>query len=150
MHTSDGPTDEILMASPSGTLLSNGPIISDLLLPAIASQIPAPNPLYLIWNVAELAQARGIPNASALAAHMGVSRQGVYPIWKGDSLHASLTTLGLLARALDVAPGDWFGWREVIDLGDITSARGVEMYLPLWLRMWGAVQAPMFNIKLVR
>lgn len=45
---------------------------------------------------------------------------------------------------------DWFGWRDVIDLGDITSARGVEMYLPLWLRMWGVVQAPMFNIKLVR
>ncbi|MGZ9159223.1 MAG: NADPH-dependent F420 reductase, partial [Nitrospira sp.] len=41
---------------------------------------------------------------------------------------------------------DWFGWREVIDLGDITTARGVEMYLPLWLRLWGATQTPMLNI----
>jgi 8-hydroxy-5-deazaflavin:NADPH oxidoreductase len=43
-----------------------------------------------------------------------------------------------------------FGWRDVIDLGDITSSRGAEMYLPLWLRLWGALQVPMFNIKVVR
>ena len=43
-----------------------------------------------------------------------------------------------------------FGWRDVIDLGDITSARGTESYLPLWLRLWGALQVPMFNIKVVR
>src|SRR5690242_20379536 len=29
----------------------------------------------------------------------------------------------------------WFGWRNVIDLGDITTARGAEMVLPLWLRL---------------
>jgi predicted dinucleotide-binding enzyme len=43
----------------------------------------------------------------------------------------------------------WFGWRTVIDLGDITAARGLEMYLPLWLRLWGSLQKPMFNIKVV-
>lgn len=30
----------------------------------------------------------------------------------------------------------WFGWKDVIDLGDITTARGTEMYLPIWLRLW--------------
>ncbi len=40
----------------------------------------------------------------------------------------------------------WFGWSHVLDLGDITAARGTEMYLPLWLRMWGAIGSPMFNI----
>jgi predicted dinucleotide-binding enzyme len=30
-----------------------------------------------------------------------------------------------------------FGWRHVLDLGDITTARGTEMHLPLWLRIWG-------------
>ncbi len=44
----------------------------------------------------------------------------------------------------------WFGWKHVIDLGDITTARGVEMYLPLWLRLWGALQTPMLNLKIVR
>jgi predicted dinucleotide-binding enzyme len=44
----------------------------------------------------------------------------------------------------------WFGWKDVIDLGDITNARGTEMYLPIWLRMWGALGTGMFNIKVVR
>jgi predicted dinucleotide-binding enzyme len=43
-----------------------------------------------------------------------------------------------------------FGWKDIVDLGDITTARGPEMYLPLWLRLWGAVGSPMFNIKVVR
>ena len=44
----------------------------------------------------------------------------------------------------------WFGWRNVIDLGDITTARGVEMILPVWLRLWGALGSPMFNFKIAR
>lgn len=43
-----------------------------------------------------------------------------------------------------------FGWEDILDLGDITSARGTEMYLPLWLRLWGAVKTPAFSIKVVR
>jgi 8-hydroxy-5-deazaflavin:NADPH oxidoreductase len=46
--------------------------------------------------------------------------------------------------------GEWFGWRDVIDVGDITTARGTEMLLPLWLRLWGALGTPMFNFKVVR
>jgi predicted dinucleotide-binding enzyme len=44
----------------------------------------------------------------------------------------------------------WFGWRSVIDLGDITTARGTEMLLPLWLRLWGALGTPVFNFKIAR
>jgi predicted dinucleotide-binding enzyme len=44
----------------------------------------------------------------------------------------------------------WFGWRSVIDLGDITTARGTEMVLPLWLRLWGALGTPMYNFKIAR
>jgi 8-hydroxy-5-deazaflavin:NADPH oxidoreductase len=33
-----------------------------------------------------------------------------------------------------------FGHTDVIDLGDITSARGTEMYLPLWLRLMGSLK----------
>jgi predicted dinucleotide-binding enzyme len=46
--------------------------------------------------------------------------------------------------------GEWFGWRDVIDLGDITTARGTEMLLPIWLRLWGALGSPMFNFKIAR
>jgi 8-hydroxy-5-deazaflavin:NADPH oxidoreductase len=45
---------------------------------------------------------------------------------------------------------DWFGWRSVIDLGDITTARGVEMVLPLWVSLMGTLQTPVFNFKLVK
>jgi len=44
----------------------------------------------------------------------------------------------------------WFGWKNPIDLGDITSARGTEMILPLWVRMMGVNQSPNFNFKIVR
>jgi len=43
-----------------------------------------------------------------------------------------------------------FGHDDVIDLGGIETARGPEMYLPLWLRTIGAVGTAMFNIKVVR
>ncbi|GGI00049.1 NADPH-dependent F420 reductase [Arthrobacter liuii] len=43
-----------------------------------------------------------------------------------------------------------FGHRDVIDLGDITTARGTEMLLPVWLRLWGALGTPDFNFKIVR
>ena len=42
-----------------------------------------------------------------------------------------------------------FGWRKIHDLGDITAARGMEMYLPLWLRLMGATGGPAFNIRVV-
>lgn len=42
---------------------------------------------------------------------------------------------------------EWFGWRNVLDLGDISSARGPEMYLALWLRLWGALGSDMATIK---
>jgi 8-hydroxy-5-deazaflavin:NADPH oxidoreductase len=45
---------------------------------------------------------------------------------------------------------DWFGWKSVIDLGDITTARGVEAYILLWIRLWGVTKMPDFNIKVVR
>jgi hypothetical protein len=45
-----------------------------------------------------------------------------------------------------------FGWPadRIIDLGGISSARGPEMYLPLWLMLWGALGTGYFNIVVVR
>ena len=44
-----------------------------------------------------------------------------------------------------------FGWGDgdVLDLGDVTAARGPEMYLPLWLRMFGALGTSEFNIGVI-
>jgi 8-hydroxy-5-deazaflavin:NADPH oxidoreductase len=43
-----------------------------------------------------------------------------------------------------------FGHTDVIDLGDISTARGTEMLLPVWLRLMGALGTPAFNFKIVR
>lgn len=43
-----------------------------------------------------------------------------------------------------------FGWRSILDLGGIESARGMEMYLPLWVSMMSAQGTVGFNVRLVR
>jgi hypothetical protein len=45
---------------------------------------------------------------------------------------------------------EWFGWKTVHDLGDITTARGTEMWLPLWVRLFGAFGNADFNLRIVR
>lgn len=45
---------------------------------------------------------------------------------------------------------EWFGWRQVIDLGDISTARGTESYLMLWLRLWGALKVADFNVAIMK
>jgi predicted dinucleotide-binding enzyme len=44
----------------------------------------------------------------------------------------------------------WFGWKHIIDLGDISTARGTEMYLPFWLRLWGALGTGLLNVNVVK
>ena len=43
-----------------------------------------------------------------------------------------------------------FGWKSPIDLGDITMSRGVEMMLPIWVRLYGLMKSPMFNFKIAK
>ena len=43
-----------------------------------------------------------------------------------------------------------FGWTDIIDLGDLSGARGLEMLLPIWLRTWQSTQNGHFAFKIVR
>lgn len=43
-----------------------------------------------------------------------------------------------------------FGWADIIDLGDITTAAATENYLSLWAALWKALGTLEFNIKVVR
>jgi predicted dinucleotide-binding enzyme len=52
-------------------------------------------------------------------------------------------------RVTEILRG-WFGWKNVLDLGDIGAARATEAYLHLWLRLYGFAKSADFNIKLVR
>jgi 8-hydroxy-5-deazaflavin:NADPH oxidoreductase len=44
------------------------------------------------------------------------------------------------------------GWPDerIVDLGDLTGARGTEMYVMLWVRLMGALGGPQFNIAIQR
>jgi predicted dinucleotide-binding enzyme len=45
-----------------------------------------------------------------------------------------------------------FGWpaEAIVDLGGIDAARAAEMYLPLWLRLYGTLGGADFNISIAR
>lgn len=59
----------------------------------------------------------------------------------GDDAAAKTTVTALLES---------FGHTDVIDLGDISTARGTEMLLPVWLRLMGALGTAAFNFRIVR
>lgn len=59
----------------------------------------------------------------------------------GDDAAAKATVTGLLRQ---------LGHGDVIDLGGIETARGPEMWLPLWIRLNLALGGNDFNIKVVR
>jgi predicted dinucleotide-binding enzyme len=58
----------------------------------------------------------------------------------GDDASAKAQTAELLQE---------FGWpaSSILDLGGITAARGTEMYMALWLRLWGAAGTPILNVE---
>lgn len=43
-----------------------------------------------------------------------------------------------------------FGWEKIIDLGDISAARGTEQVLPIWVRLMSQLGTPMFNFSIVQ
>ncbi len=59
----------------------------------------------------------------------------------GDDAGAKATVTELLGS---------FGWKDIIDLGDLSTARGAEMLLPIWLRLMNTLGTPAFNFKIVR
>ena len=61
----------------------------------------------------------------------------------GDDAAAKVT-VGELLRS--------FGWRDVVDLGGLVTARSTELMLPIWLNLMGALGVPpsSFQFKVVR
>jgi predicted dinucleotide-binding enzyme len=59
----------------------------------------------------------------------------------GDDVGAKQVVTGLLKS---------FGHTDIIDLGDISTARGSEMMLAIWLRLYAALGTPAFAFKIVR
>lgn len=61
----------------------------------------------------------------------------------GDDSGAKAVTSSLL---------EGFGWapEEIVDAGGIGAARGLELYLPLWLALMGSLGTASFNVGVVR
>lgn len=59
----------------------------------------------------------------------------------GDDAEARQQVVGLLRE---------LGWKDVVELEGLHNARGLEMWLPLWVRLMGALGTAEFNIKVVR
>jgi len=77
-----------------------------------------------------------------LMAHPKQLADGDHTVFvSGDDAGAKQTVTDLLTS---------MGHTDVIDLGDISTARGAEMVLPIWLRLWGSLGTPAFNFKIVR
>lgn len=76
-----------------------------------------------------------------LMAHPAALSQASSVFVSGNDADAKYVVTGLLKD---------FGHQDIIDLGDISTARGTEMLLPVWLRLWGALGTPSFNFKIVR
>ncbi len=45
---------------------------------------------------------------------------------------------------------EWFDWprASIVDLGDLTGARGTEMLLPIWLRLYATLGTPVINFHI--
>jgi 8-hydroxy-5-deazaflavin:NADPH oxidoreductase len=69
---------------------------------------------------------------------------------KGDhDVFISGNDTGAKGQVAEILKG-WFGWKHVVDLGDVTAARGQEMFVILWVRLYGSLQSPMFNVHVAR
>jgi len=78
-----------------------------------------------------------------LMVNPGLVADGDHDIFiSGNDVEAKATVIKILR--------DWFGWKSIVDLGDITNARATEMLLPIWVRLYGKFQSPNFNFKIVR
>jgi len=88
-----------------------------------------------------------VKTLNTLSAHLMVNPNALadgdhHLFVSGNNADAKAAVTGYLKQ--------WFGWKNVIDLGDITTARGTEMILPIWLRLWGALGTSNFNFKIVQ
>ena len=90
-------------------------------------------------------QARVVKTLNTLTAELMV-----HPKNLGQESSVFVSGNDAAAKATVTALLESFGHADVIDLGDISPARGTEMLLPVWLRLMGAFGTAAFNFKIVR
>ena len=129
----------------------SGKVLIDVANPLDFSE--GPPPTLSVCNDDSLAEQiqRAFPNVRVVKALNTVNAEvmtnpaavpGDHDIFvAGDDAQAKAEVRSLLEA---------FGWRTILDLGDITAARGLEMYLPLWLRLWQSTGTAQLNVHVAR
>ncbi|QBX55321.1 NADP oxidoreductase [Nocardioides seonyuensis] len=90
-------------------------------------------------------EARVVKSLNTLTASLMVEPQSL-----GESSTVFVSGDDAAAKATVVELLEGFGHGDVIDLGGLETARGAEMWLPLWLRLMGSLGTARFNVKVVR
>lgn len=90
---------------------------------------------------ARVVKALNTVTAAVMVAPGALSERTHLPV-AGDDPAAKHTVLRLLTD---------LGWTpdDVVDLGPLQAARGMEAYLLLWVRLLGNQRSPLFNIRIV-
>jgi 8-hydroxy-5-deazaflavin:NADPH oxidoreductase len=94
----------------------------------------------------EFPDAKVVKGFNTVTAELMVAPQKV----PGD--HVLFTCGDDDAKRQFVATAGEFGWpaERIVDVGGIDAARGLEMYLPLWVRLYQALGDPLFNVALMK
>jgi predicted dinucleotide-binding enzyme len=93
----------------------------------------------------ELPEARLVKMFNTMANQVMVNPRGL-----GDDSTIFVAGNDAAARETAASLAADLGWTDVFDLGDLTAARGLEMFIPLWVRIFSLLGRPEFNIKVVR
>lgn len=112
-------------------------------------------PSLFISNTDSLSEAlqRAVPKAKVVKAlNTMAAMLMVNPRLLPDSHHTFVAGNDEGAKTQVKALLASFGWKsdEVIDVGDLTGARAIEQYLPIWARLYGTLKTASFNVKIVR
>jgi predicted dinucleotide-binding enzyme len=95
---------------------------------------------------------RAYPDTRVVKALNTVNRTVmVNPLALGEETNLFICGDDKAAKAQVIEILETFGWLsgDIIDLGDITGARGMEMYLILWIRLRGVLDSATFNVRVV-
>lgn len=130
----------------------NGKIIVDVSNPLdFSNGFP---PSLTISNTDSLAEQiqRTFPSAKVVKTLNTVTAQiMVYPRTVGEGEHhvfVSGNDADAKSQVVELLKS--FGWIHIIDLGDLSTARGTEAYQLLWTRLYSSLQNGMINVRIVK
>jgi len=148
--TAGGASLEALNAAGAENL--DGKVLIDVANPLAGDGFP---PTLLVCNTESLGEqiqhafpgARVVKALNTVTANVMVNPgmiSGSHNLFVAGNDAVAKATVSTLLQSFGWAAGD------VVDLGDITNARGTEMYMPLWIRLYIGLGTAHFNIRIVR